>query len=159
MKPKIFIDGEHGTTGLQIRSRLAGRNDIEVISIPVERRKDAEARADFLRAADIAILCLPDDAAKESVALIGDAATRVIDASTAHRTAKGWTYGFPEMDRDAGEGDRRREVRRQSRLLAAGADRDAAPAGHGRHHPGRLPDHHERHFRLFGRRPPDGRGL
>jgi len=100
MKPKIFIDGEHGTTGLQIRSRLAGRNDIEVISIPVERRKDAAARADFLRAADIAILCLPDDAAKESVALIGDAATRVIDASTAHRTAKGWTYGFPEMDRE-----------------------------------------------------------
>jgi len=100
MKPKIFIDGEHGTTGLQIRSRLAGRDDIEVISIPIERRKDAAARADFLRAADIAILCLPDDAAKESVALIGDAATRVIDASTAHRTAKGWTYGFPEMDRE-----------------------------------------------------------
>ena len=67
MKPKIFIDGEHGTTGLQIRARLAGRDDIEVISIPVERRKDAAARADFLRAADIAILCLPDDAAKESV--------------------------------------------------------------------------------------------
>jgi len=100
MKPKIFIDGEHGTTGLQIRSRLAGRNDIEVISIPVDRRKDLAARADFLRAADIAILCLPDDAAKESVALIGDAATRVIDASTAHRTARGWTYGFPEMDRE-----------------------------------------------------------
>ncbi len=100
MKPKIFIDGEHGTTGLQIRSRLAGRNDIEVISIPVERRKDAEARADFLRAADVAILCLPDDAAKESVALIGDAGTRVIDASTAHRVADGWTYGFAEMDRE-----------------------------------------------------------
>ncbi|MEQ1942542.1 N-acetyl-gamma-glutamyl-phosphate reductase [Mesorhizobium sp. VNQ89] len=99
MKPKIFIDGEHGTTGLQIRSRLAGRNDIEVISIPIERRKDAEARADFLRAADIAILCLPDDAARESVALIGDAGTRVIDASTAHRVADGWTYGFAEMDR------------------------------------------------------------
>ena len=100
MKPKIFIDGEHGTTGLQIRARLAGRDDIEVISIPVERRKDTAARADFLRAADIAILCLPDDAAKESVALIGDAATRVIDASTAHRVAKWWTYGFPEMDRE-----------------------------------------------------------
>jgi N-acetyl-gamma-glutamyl-phosphate reductase len=100
MKPKIFIDGEHGTTGLQIRARLAGREDIEVISIPVERRKDPAARADFLRAADVAILCLPDDAAKESVALIGDAPTRVIDASTAHRVAKGWTYGFPEMDRE-----------------------------------------------------------
>jgi N-acetyl-gamma-glutamyl-phosphate reductase len=100
MKPKIFIDGEHGTTGLQIRARLAGRDDIEVISIPVERRKDAAARADFLRAADIAILCLPDAAAKESVALIGDAGTRVIDASTAHRVADGWAYGFPEMDRE-----------------------------------------------------------
>ena len=100
MKPKIFIDGEHGTTGLQIRTRLAGRSDIEVISIPVEQRKDAQARADFLRKADIAILCLPDDAAKESVALIGDAGTRVIDASTAHRTADGWTYGFAEMGAD-----------------------------------------------------------
>ncbi|MBX3582544.1 MAG: N-acetyl-gamma-glutamyl-phosphate reductase [Rhizobiaceae bacterium] len=100
MKPKIFIDGEHGTTGLQIRTRLAGRNDIEIISIPVERRKDADARADFLRKADLAILCLPDDAARESVALIGDAGTRVIDASTAHRVAEGWAYGFPEMDKD-----------------------------------------------------------
>ena len=100
MKPKIFIDGEHGTTGLQIRARLAGRGDVDVISIPADRRKDPAARADFLRAADIAILCLPDDAARESVALIGDAATRVIDASTAHRVAKGWTYGFPEMDRE-----------------------------------------------------------
>jgi N-acetyl-gamma-glutamyl-phosphate reductase len=99
MKPKIFIDGEHGTTGLQIRSRLSGRDDIELISIPLDRRKDPEARADFLRAADIAILCLPDSAARESVELIGDAATRVIDASTAHRVADGWTYGFPEMDR------------------------------------------------------------
>lgn len=102
MKPKIFIDGEHGTTGLQIRSRLSGRDDIEVISIPVERRKDAAARADFLQAADIAILCLPDDAARESVSLIGDAGTRVIDASTAHRLADGWTYGFAEMDREQG---------------------------------------------------------
>lgn len=98
MKPKIFIDGEHGTTGLQIRALLAGRNDIEVISVPVERRKDLAARAEFLNAADVAILCLPDDAAKESVALIKNDTTRVIDASTAHRVADGWTYGFPEMD-------------------------------------------------------------
>ncbi len=98
MTPKIFIDGEHGTTGLQIRNRLAGRGDIEVISIPTERRKEREARQEYLQAADVAILCLPDDAAKESVQLIGDAGTRVIDASTAHRTAEGWTYGFPEID-------------------------------------------------------------
>lgn len=99
MKPKVFIDGEHGTTGLQIRTRLAGRDDLAVLSIPVERRKDQAARAEFLNAADIAILCLPDDAARESVSLIANDDTRVIDASTAHRVAEGWTYGFPEMDR------------------------------------------------------------
>lgn len=99
MAPKIFIDGEHGTTGLQIRSRLADRRDIEIISIPVERRKDAQARADFLNAADIAILCLPDDAARESVAMIANDTTGVIDASTAHRVAPGWVYGFAEMDK------------------------------------------------------------
>jgi len=99
MAPKIFIDGEHGTTGLQIRSRLAERRDIEIISIPVDRRKDPQARADFLNAADIAILCLPDDAAKESVALLENDTTGVIDASTAHRVAPGWVYGFAEMDK------------------------------------------------------------
>jgi N-acetyl-gamma-glutamyl-phosphate reductase len=96
---KIFIDGEHGTTGLQIRARLASRKDIEVISVPTERRKDPAARADYLNAADIAILCLPDDAAKESVSLIRNDTTRVIDASSAHRVAPGWTYGFAEMDK------------------------------------------------------------
>jgi N-acetyl-gamma-glutamyl-phosphate reductase len=100
MKPKIFIDGEHGTTGLQIRGRLAGRDDLEVISVPAERRKDPAARAEFLNAADVAILCLPDDAAKESVSLITNDTTRVIDASTAFRVADGWTYGFAEMDKD-----------------------------------------------------------
>ncbi len=99
MTPKIFIDGEHGTTGLQIRARLAGRGDIEIVSIPLDRRKDPAARADFLNEADVAILCLPDDAAKESVALIVNDRTKVIDASTAHRTAEGWTYGFAEMDK------------------------------------------------------------
>ena len=99
MKPKIFIDGEHGTTGLQISARLAGRGDIEILSIPTDRRKDPAARADFLKTADIAILCLPDDAARQSAELIGDADTRVIDASTAHRVAEGWAYGFAEMDK------------------------------------------------------------
>ncbi len=100
MKPKIFIDGEHGTTGLQIRTLLGGRDDLDIISVPVERRKDAAARAEFLNAADVAILCLPDDAARESVSLIANDTTRVIDASTAHRVAEGWEYGFAEMDRD-----------------------------------------------------------
>ncbi len=99
MKPKIFIDGEHGTTGLQIRALLSGRDDLEIISIPTERRKETAARAEYLNAADVAILCLPDDAARESVALIANDTTRVIDASTAHRVADGWTYGFPEMDK------------------------------------------------------------
>ncbi len=100
MKPKIFIDGEHGTTGLQIRALLAGRGDIEIISVPAGRRKETAARAEFLNAADVAILCLPDDAARESVALISNDTTRVIDASTAHRVAEGWEYGFAELDRD-----------------------------------------------------------
>ncbi|MDX8446655.1 N-acetyl-gamma-glutamyl-phosphate reductase [Mesorhizobium captivum] len=100
MKPKIFIDGEHGTTGLQIRALLADRGDLEIISIPADRRKEAAARAEFLNAADVAILCLPDAAAKESVSLIENDTTKVIDASTAHRVAEGWEYGFAEMDKD-----------------------------------------------------------
>ncbi|MBX3575562.1 MAG: N-acetyl-gamma-glutamyl-phosphate reductase [Rhizobiaceae bacterium] len=103
MKPKIFIDGEHGTTGLQIRAMLAGRDDLEIISIPAERRKDPAARAEFLNASDVSILCLPDDAAKESVSLISNDTTRVIDASTAHRVADGWAYGFAEMDKAQGK--------------------------------------------------------
>jgi N-acetyl-gamma-glutamyl-phosphate reductase len=93
----VFIDGESGTTGLQIRQRLESRNDIALTSIDRARRKDPVARAEMLNDADAVILCLPDDAAREAVGLIRNNRTRVIDASTAHRTAKGWTYGFPEM--------------------------------------------------------------
>jgi len=100
MAARVFIDGEAGTTGLQIRERLAGRADIELLQIPEDRRKDPAVRAEFLNAADVAILCLPDEAAKQSVGLISNRATRVIDASTAHRVAEGWTYGFAEMDKD-----------------------------------------------------------
>lgn len=99
---KVFVDGGAGTTGLQIRERLADRRDVEVLVLPEEQRKDAAARRDALNAADIVILCLPDDAAREAVALIGNDSTRVIDASTAHRVAPGWIYGFPEVaGRDA----------------------------------------------------------
>lgn len=98
MSAKIFIDGEAGTTGLQIRERLAGRPELSLLSIPEALRKDQSARADYLNQADVAILCLPDDAARESVSLISNPATRVIDASTAYRVAEGWTYGFAEMD-------------------------------------------------------------
>lgn len=99
MVAKIFIDGEAGTTGLQIRDRLAGRRDLEVISIEADKRKDQSERKRLLNLADVAILCLPDDAARESVSLIENDTTRVIDASTAHRIADGWVYGFAEMDK------------------------------------------------------------
>jgi len=95
-RPKIFIDGDQGTTGLEIRERLSGRDDLEVLRLSEERRKDTGARADALNAADIVILCLPDEAAREAVALIDNPETRVIDASSAHRVDGAWTYGFPE---------------------------------------------------------------
>lgn len=102
MVARVFIDGEAGTTGLQIRERLAARRDLELLSIPDHLRKDLSARADLLNAADVAILCLPDDAARESVSLITSGTTRVIDASTAYRVAEGWDYGFAEMAKDQG---------------------------------------------------------
>lgn len=95
---RVFIDGGAGTTGLEIADRLADRGDISRVTLPDHARKDPAARADALRSSDIVILCLPDDAAREAVALIGDAPTRIIDASTAHRTAAGWTYGFAELE-------------------------------------------------------------
>lgn len=97
MKPKIYIDGKEGTTGLQIYERLGSRDDIDLLLIDEDKRKDTEERKKFLNAADIVFLCLPDAAAREAVTLIENDRTRVIDASTAHRTAEGWDYGFAEL--------------------------------------------------------------
>ncbi|NVE94718.1 N-acetyl-gamma-glutamyl-phosphate reductase [Altererythrobacter lutimaris] len=97
MATRIFIDGAAGTTGLEIRERLTGRSEFELIVLDDAQRKSEAARRDALHAADVAILCLPDDAAREAVRLAEGSDTRFIDASTAHRVADGWTYGFPEL--------------------------------------------------------------
>ena len=98
-KPKVFIDGREGTTGLQLWERLSRRTDLELLRIGAARRKDPAERKKYLNAADLVFLCLPDAAAKEAVALIENDHTRVIDASTAHRTAPGWAYGFAALSK------------------------------------------------------------
>lgn len=115
MTATIFIDGEAGTTGLQIRSRLEGRSDIRLMSLGDAERKDVERRRARLNEADIAVLCLPDDAARDAVAMIENDAVRVIDASSAHRTADGWTYGFPEY-----APGQREEIRAATRVTNPG---------------------------------------
>jgi N-acetyl-gamma-glutamyl-phosphate reductase len=100
MTHTVFIDGESGTTGLQIRERLAARDDLEVISIDPAKRRDPAARAELLNAADAVVLCLPDEAAREAVSLVQSNSVKIVDASTAHRVAPGWAYGFAEMASD-----------------------------------------------------------
>ena len=111
---RVFIDGSAGTTGLRIRERLQSRDDIELVTLSEELRKDVSARRDALNAADVAFLCLPDAAAVEAVSLVENPDTVVIDTSTAHRTADGWAYGFPEL---AG---RRGEVAKSKRIANPG---------------------------------------
>lgn len=97
-RPRVFIDGDQGTTGLQIQQRLAARRDLEIATLPAEQRKDRQHRAAAINDCDYAILCLPDAAAREAVAAIDNQAVRVIDASSAHRTEADWVYGFAEMN-------------------------------------------------------------
>jgi N-acetyl-gamma-glutamyl-phosphate reductase len=97
MKPKVYIDGEVGTTGLRIRQWLGARRDLELLSIPETQRKDPNARRERILAADVSVLCLPDDAAREAKSWVVGTRARLIDASTAHRVAPGWVYGLPEL--------------------------------------------------------------
>ena len=115
MVTKVFIDGASGTTGLEIRDRLAKRRELELVVLDDARRKEASARSDALNSADVVILCLPDDAAREAVALIANPKVRVIDPSTAHRVASGWVFGFPEL-----ELTRREELRQANRVTNPG---------------------------------------
>jgi N-acetyl-gamma-glutamyl-phosphate reductase len=97
MPPKLYIDGQAGTTALRVRDWLAGRDDLEVVALPEEVRKEPAARRQALQGADIVLLCLPDDAAKEAATWLADSRVRILDASTAHRVTEGWTYGLPEL--------------------------------------------------------------
>lgn len=106
---KVFIDGKTGTTGLRIYERLGQRDDIELLTLAEEDRKNAEKRKAALNNADIAFLCLPDDAAVDAVGMIENPNTVVIDTSTAHRTANGWVYGFPELGKDFEDPTEKRE--------------------------------------------------
>jgi len=112
MNYTVYVDGQEGTTGLRIHEYLAGRSDIELLKIAPDLRKDAAERARLLNAADVAFLCLPDAAAREAAALVTNPKTCLIDASTAHRTAPGWAYGFPELAR--GQRDALRAAKRIS---------------------------------------------
>ncbi|MBP5167140.1 MAG: N-acetyl-gamma-glutamyl-phosphate reductase, partial [Oscillospiraceae bacterium] len=111
----VFIDGKEGTTGLRIHSRLAERADIRIVTLPEELRKDREARRKALNECDVAFLCLPDKAAVEAVELIENPDVRVLDTSTAHRTAPDWVYGFPELSEE-----RRERIRKAKRLAVPG---------------------------------------
>ncbi len=112
---KVFIDGQEGTTGLSIARRLAGREDIQLIAIDDALRKDAQERRKKIHEADIAILCLPDEAARESVRLAEGSNVRILDASTAHRTKSGWAYGFPELSQE-----HRKAIKKDARVSVPG---------------------------------------
>ncbi len=102
-KIKVFIDGSAGTTGLRIHERLSARDDVELITLTEENRKDLQSRVDAINASDVTFLCLPDAASKEIIAAVGDCDTKILDTSTAHRTNPQWAYGFPELSKELRE--------------------------------------------------------
>lgn len=110
--PLVFIDGDQGTTGLQIHARLHGREDVRLLTLPTDERKNPQRRTEAINSADIALLCLPDDAARQAVQAIHNPAVRVIDASSAHRTTPGWVYGLAELD--SGQAQRIAQAKRVS---------------------------------------------
>lgn len=112
---KVFIDGSEGTTGLRIYERFMGRDDVEILKIDSDKRKDREERKRLINASDITFLCLPDAAARESVSLVENESVRIIDASTAHRTESGWAYGFPELSQK-----HREDIRSGKRIAVPG---------------------------------------
>ena len=140
-KPLVFVDGDQGTTGLQIVAQLQQRDDVALLTLPEAERKNPLRRADAINRCDVAILCLPDAAAREAAAMVENPAVRVIDASSAHRTAPGWVYGLPELSAD------------QPRLLSHGCRRAAEAAGGRRPAAARPWREHPRGFRLFRPRP------
>ena len=119
-KHVVFVDGQEGTTGLRIHEYLAQRSDVEVLSIALERRKDVAERARLLNAADVAFLCLPDDAAREAAALVRNPRTCLVDASTAHRVAPGWVFGLPELAQQ-----QRAHIRESKRIANPGCHASA----------------------------------
>lgn len=112
---KVFLDGQYGTTGLQLRDRLLNRSDIELLSIPEELRKNPEARSKAMNESDLVFLCLPDQAAREAVSFVTNPRVRIIDSSSAFRTADGWTYGLPELS-----GSQREAIKNASRVTVPG---------------------------------------
>lgn len=120
MAYKVFVDGQEGTTGLRIHEYLAGRSDIEVLKIEADKRKDAAERARLINASDVSFLCLPDAASREAAAMVSNPNTCLIDASTAHRTVPGWSFGLPELAKD-----QRAKIRASKRIANPGCHASA----------------------------------
>lgn len=138
MKTKVYIDGSEGTTGLRINERFQGREDVEILTINPEKRKDPVERGKLINASDITFLCLPDAAAIEAVSLVENDHVRIIDSSTAHRTETGWAYGFPELSPAHKEAIRTGQACGCSRLSCHRTYFPSLSFGKGRNHACRL---------------------